>query len=198
MTEHHHLEPGISVAERRDRVLAMIEAAGYTVVTGDHETRSMSNPLTRRITLRRGVLVTGKSLTLVALLAHEGWHADQQSGPLPRRLWWAMKYAGFGVLGVLCVPAAALLAFAVSAWFAALAPVGVALVWWSDRFRGDVEVEARGHECAVRMLHLHGIDPLVRDHKFGGLRMPYLLFGSADDFTARCERMGRHLAGLPL
>ena len=181
-----HLTPDVSVAARTLMVTREIQAHGYTIREGTHPTRSMANPITKVITLRAGALGPGSSssVALLALLAHEWQHVEQQAGGLAHRLWWAARYAALGVLGALMAIAGLPLA-AVSVWLILLVPAGLALAIWSDRFRLAAEVEAEAMELATR--RAAGQAQAEPSHKLGGFRLPYLILGSPDRIDAEIE-----------
>lgn len=187
-----HLTPDVSIAARTLMVTREIQARGYTIREGTHPTRSMANPITRVITLRAGALGPGSSssVDLLALLAHEWQHVEQQAGGLARRLWWAARYAGLGIVGALMAIAGLPLA-AVSVWLLLLVPGGLALTLWSDRFRLAVEIEAEAMELATR--RAAGQTRAEPSHKLGGFRLPYLTLGSPARIDAEVEAQAEAL-----
>lgn len=183
---YEHLTPGVSIAARTLMVTREIQARGYSIRGGTHPTRSMTNPITRVITLRAGMLEPGSSsdVDLLALLAHEGHHVEQQAGRLVKRMWWGTRYLVFGVLGALMMLAGAHLAFA-SPWMLLLLPAGLGLALWSNSFRLAVEIEAEAMELATR--RAAGQTRAKPSHKLGGFRLPYLILGNPKRIDAEIE-----------
>lgn len=185
-----HLSPKMTHAARLRAVKARLGELGYTLEVGDHPTRSITWPISRRIVLRAGAKIEP---SLLPLLVHELAHAERQGRSLTARLWWGFCYLGGGILGAL-IFLVALVGFFFSSSFALLLPLGAALILWSDRFRGREEIEGEAHEAVMRAL-LEGAPPRA-SHRLGNLQAPYLLIGDPGDFSELILIRSDELLGL--
>lgn len=162
---------GLNDEERLRLLRARASALGYEIREWEHPTRSMSNPITRKITLRRGSL-SARADDLLPLLAHEVRHGEQQAGHLLRRASWVFCYLAdaFGAALLLCAALGAVW----SLWSLLAALPALGLIWLGQSFRARVEAEGEAHEAAMRAV-LTG--ELYASHKIGGFRAPYFLVG---------------------
>jgi len=195
---YDHLIHGVTTAGRVAAITDEIRSHGYEIKQGSWR-YSMTNPITRKVILRDGAMAGGiDDPTLFALLAHEGCHVRQQAGPLWRRLWWGFRYSALGILGAVMVPVGLALMIALAEpWFFVMSMVGVAFVEWSNDFRLSVEIEAEGEELVAKWVSM---DPDASPvHLLGGMRLPYLTYGSVSviDAMIRVEALGllrKHVA----
>lgn len=66
-----------------------------------------------------------------------------------------------------------------------LLPAGIAVAFWSDRFRLAVEIEAEAMDLATR--RAAGQPSAQPSHKLGGFRLPYLILGDSGIASAKIE-----------
>jgi len=185
MDTYPHLKPGLGLTERTDLILHRIEKRGFRLDETNGAGLSWSNPLTKTIRIRSGSRRSWSGIDRFVTLAHEDRHAEQQGGRFAFRVWWLAKYLVFGILGAVLVAAAV----PVGVWWhwsagPVAAALGWALVFWSDSFRGAVEVEGEGSETAAR---LAATGRLELSHALGGFRFPYFLLGSRRKYSSRID-----------
>lgn len=160
-----HFAPALAPEERLRLILDRLEALGFRLEIGRHPTRSTTNPITRVITLQAGALI---GIGELPLLAHELAHAERQGPDLGGRIWFGFAYAGAAVLGLLLLLAC--LGAPWLSWLPWLSLPGLALLAWSDRFRGEEEIEGEAHEAAMVAL-LRGAEP-VASHRLAPPPVP--------------------------
>lgn len=197
MTNLPHLAEGLEPEERLRLVLRRLSGLGFSVVVGDSKSRSMTNPLNRRITLAAGSRISPRSLPL---LAHELAHAERQGSGLASRLAFAFAYVGAAALG-----GALLLLIPFLIWYAISSPLegslsilacvvfGLGLIHSSDKWRAAEEVEGEAHEAAMRARIGPAGDEPKASHRLGDFRSPYYLRGRPEKFDRLIEARAAEL-----
>lgn len=182
-----YFTPGLNDEERLRLLRARASALGYTVREWEHPTRSMTNPVTREICLRRGSL-SARADDLLPLLAHEVRHGEQQAGHFLHRAAWGFCYLADALGAALLLGAT--LAALWSLWSLLAAAPALGLLWLGQSFRSRVEAEGEAHEAAMRAVLTR---ELYAEHKLGGFRAPYFLVGNSRDRSASIVVLARAL-----